>query len=123
MSGSSGIRMIVSGPTIESWFPAEKGRTCTVTLCRSVVNAVSCSRMMAEVPKADVVVTNPTHFAVALKYLEGRHQAPVVVAKGTDTVAERIKELARENGVPQLEAPPDRFTFILCAASRLSRSR
>jgi flagellar biosynthetic protein FlhB len=63
-------------------------------------------RMMAAVPKADVVVTNPTHFAVALKYLEGRHRAPVVVAKGADSVAEKIKELARENGVPQLEAPP-----------------
>lgn len=63
-------------------------------------------RMMSAVPKADVVVTNPTHFAVALKYMEGRHRAPVVVAKGTDTVAEKIKELAREHGVPQLEAPP-----------------
>ncbi len=63
-------------------------------------------RMMAAVPKADVVVTNPTHFAVALKYVEGRHRAPVVVAKGTDAVAERIKALARANAVPQLEAPP-----------------
>ncbi len=63
-------------------------------------------RMMAAVPKADVVVTNPTHFAVALKYMEGRHRAPVVVAKGVDAVAEKIKELAREAGVPQLEAPP-----------------
>jgi flagellar biosynthetic protein FlhB len=63
-------------------------------------------RMMAAVPKADVVVTNPTHFAVALKYLEGRHRAPVVVAKGVDEVAERIKALAAEHGVPRLEAPP-----------------
>jgi flagellar biosynthetic protein FlhB len=63
-------------------------------------------RMMAAVPKADVVVTNPTHFAVALKYMEGRHQAPVLVAKGADAVAEKIRELAREHGVPQVEAPP-----------------
>jgi flagellar biosynthesis protein FlhB len=63
-------------------------------------------RMMAAVPKADVVVTNPTHFAVALKYMDGRHRAPVVVAKGVDAIAEKIKELAREAGVPQLEAPP-----------------
>jgi flagellar biosynthetic protein FlhB len=63
-------------------------------------------RMMVAVPKADVVITNPTHFAVALKYMEARHRAPVVVAKGADVVAEKIKELARENGVPQLEAPP-----------------
>jgi flagellar biosynthesis protein FlhB len=63
-------------------------------------------RMMAAVPKADVVVTNPSHFAVALKYMEGRHRAPVVVAKGADGVAAKIKDLARESGVPQLEAPP-----------------
>ena len=63
-------------------------------------------RMMAAVPKADVVVTNPTHFAVALKYLEARHRAPMVVAKGVDAVADRIRELAQEHGVPQLEAPP-----------------
>jgi flagellar biosynthetic protein FlhB len=63
-------------------------------------------RMMAAVPKADVVVTNPTHVAVALKYIEGRHRAPVVVAKGADAIAEKIKELAREHGVPRLEAPP-----------------
>jgi flagellar biosynthetic protein FlhB len=63
-------------------------------------------RMMAAVPKADVVVTNPTHFAIAIKYLEDRHRAPVVVAKGMDAVATRIREIAREAGVPQLEAPP-----------------
>jgi flagellar biosynthetic protein FlhB len=73
---------------------------------RKVQREMARRRMMAAVPKADVVVTNPTHFAVALKYLEERHRAPVVVAKGMDDVAARIRELARENGVPQLEAPP-----------------
>jgi flagellar biosynthetic protein FlhB len=73
---------------------------------RSAQRDMARKRMMAAIPKADVVVTNPTHFAVALKYMEGRHRAPVVVAKGADTLAERIKEIARENGVPQLEAPP-----------------
>jgi flagellar biosynthetic protein FlhB len=63
-------------------------------------------RMMAEVPKADVVVTNPTHYAVALKYSEGKMGAPRVVAKGADAVAARIREIAAENGVPLLEAPP-----------------
>jgi len=63
-------------------------------------------RMMAAVPKADVVVTNPSHFAVAIKYLEDRHRAPVVVAKGMDAVAARIREIAAEAGVPLLEAPP-----------------
>ncbi|MGR4869651.1 flagellar biosynthesis protein FlhB [Variovorax sp. LARHSF232] len=63
-------------------------------------------RMMAEVPKADIVVTNPTHFAVALKYLDGDMRAPRVVAKGVDRVALRIRELAKEHGVALLEAPP-----------------
>ena len=63
-------------------------------------------RMMSEVPTADVVVTNPTHFAVALKYSDGAMRAPKVVAKGADAVAARIRELAKENNVPLLEAPP-----------------
>ncbi len=63
-------------------------------------------RMMAEVPTADVVVTNPTHYAVALKYSEGKMGAPRVVAKGADAVAAKIRELAAEHQVPLLEAPP-----------------
>jgi flagellar biosynthesis protein FlhB len=63
-------------------------------------------RMMAEVPTADVVVTNPTHYAVALKYTEGKMGAPRVVAKGADAVAAKIRELAAEHQIPLLEAPP-----------------
>lgn len=63
-------------------------------------------RMMAEIPTADVVVTNPTHYAVALKYSEGKMRAPVVVAKGTDEVAAKIREIAAEHKVAMLEAPP-----------------
>jgi flagellar biosynthetic protein FlhB len=63
-------------------------------------------RMMAEVPTADVVVTNPTHYAVALKYTDGQGGAPRVVAKGTDEVAAKIRELAAEHKVTMLEAPP-----------------
>ncbi|HEY1043757.1 MAG TPA: flagellar biosynthesis protein FlhB [Telluria sp.] len=63
-------------------------------------------RMMADVPTADVVVTNPTHFAVALKYEDGKRGAPRVVAKGTDDVAAKIREIAREHKVAMLEAPP-----------------
>lgn len=63
-------------------------------------------RMMAAVPKADVVVTNPTHFAVALKYEASSMGAPTVVAKGADHVAAAIRELAAEHKVPMLEAPP-----------------
>ena len=63
-------------------------------------------RMMSEIPTADVVITNPTHYAVALKYSEGKMRAPRVVAKGADAVAARIRELAAEHKVPLLEAPP-----------------
>ena len=63
-------------------------------------------RMMAEVPKADIIVTNPTHFAVALKYRDQEMRAPRVIAKGADLVALRIRALAEEHKIPVLEAPP-----------------
>lgn len=73
---------------------------------RSQQREMARRRMMSEVPKADVVVTNPTHFAVALKYDRERMGAPQVVAKGTALIAQRIRELAAENKVPVVEAPP-----------------
>ena len=62
-------------------------------------------RMMAAVPEADVVITNPTHYAVALKYTSGEMAAPVVVAKGVDNLALRIREVAKDNDVPIVENP------------------
>lgn len=73
---------------------------------RSMQREVARRRMMSEIPTADVVVTNPTHYAVALKYSEGAMRAPRVVAKGADLVAARIREEARNHHVPILEAPP-----------------
>jgi len=73
---------------------------------RNAAREMARKRMMAAVPKADVVVTNPNHFAVAIRYMQDRHRAPRVVAKGMDEVAARIRELAAQNGVPLLEAPP-----------------
>jgi len=73
---------------------------------RRVQQEMSRRRMMQEVPKADVIVTNPTHYAVALRYDENRMRAPTVVAKGTDLVALRIREIAAEHRVPVVEAPP-----------------
>lgn len=64
------------------------------------------NRMIASVPTADVVVTNPTHFAVALKYDPVTMQAPIVVAKGQELLALRIREVARKHSVPVLEEPP-----------------
>jgi flagellar biosynthetic protein FlhB len=63
-------------------------------------------RMMQEVPKADVVITNPTHFAIALKYDGSKMDAPVVIAKGMDYTAQRIKEIAKEHGVVTMENKP-----------------
>ncbi len=63
-------------------------------------------RMMSSVPKATVVVTNPTHYAVALEWDEVKMEAPVVTAKGADLIAKRIREIAIENGVPIMENPP-----------------
>ncbi|MEW6164187.1 MAG: flagellar biosynthesis protein FlhB [Pseudomonadota bacterium] len=73
---------------------------------RSQQRELARNRMMSEVPKADVVVTNPTHFAVAIKYDSEKMGAPQIVAKGMNLVAQKIRELASENNVPVLELPP-----------------
>ncbi|MFD2190260.1 flagellar biosynthesis protein FlhB [Pistricoccus aurantiacus] len=73
---------------------------------RSQQQAMARGRMMSKVPEADVIVTNPTHYAVALAYDETGMGAPRVVAKGADQVAARIRELGREHRIPLLEAPP-----------------
>jgi flagellar biosynthetic protein FlhB len=73
---------------------------------RQQQQAMARARMMTEVPRADVIVTNPTHFAVALVYRESDMRAPRVVAKGRDQVALRIRELGEAHAVPVLNAPP-----------------
>jgi flagellar biosynthetic protein FlhB len=80
--------------------PQVKGRI------RSMQREMARRRMMANIPTADVVVTNPTHYSVALSYNEKRMGAPIVVAKGSHLLAARIREIALENNVPILEAPP-----------------
>jgi flagellar biosynthetic protein FlhB len=80
--------------------PEMKGRI------REAQQALARGRMMQEVPTADVVVTNPTHYAVALRYDEKKHRAPIVVAKGVELIALKIREIAAEHGVPVIEAPP-----------------
>ncbi len=80
--------------------PEVKGRI------RSMQREAARRRMMAAIPTADVVVTNPTHYSVALKYSENGMRAPTVVAKGSNLIAQRIREIAVENHVPILEAPP-----------------
>jgi flagellar biosynthetic protein FlhB len=73
---------------------------------RAMQREVAQRRMMQEIPKADVVITNPTHYAVALRYDAERMAAPVVVAKGVELVAGQIRSVATANNVPLFEAPP-----------------
>ncbi|ADD69593.1 flagellar biosynthetic protein FlhB [Denitrovibrio acetiphilus DSM 12809] len=80
--------------------PHVKGRI------RSIQREMARKRMMDDVPKSDVVVTNPTHFAVALKYSPGEDRAPVVMAKGQRLMALRIKEIAKQSGILVHEDPP-----------------
>jgi len=80
--------------------PMVKGRI------RSMQREMARRRMMEAIPTADVVVTNPTHYSVALKYSDNGMRAPTVVAKGSHLIAQRIREIAAENNVPILEAPP-----------------
>ena len=80
--------------------PMVKGRI------RQIQREMAQRRMMDEVPKADVVITNPTHFAVALLYKQGEMRAPKVTAKGRGEIAARIRALAKENGIPLVENPP-----------------
>ena len=79
--------------------PAIKGKI------RQLRQARMRKRMMAAVPKASVVITNPTHFAIALKYERGMN-APVCVAKGIDLIARKIREVAEAHGIPVIENPP-----------------
>lgn len=80
--------------------PHVKGRI------RQQQQAMARRRMMSKVPTADVIVTNPTHYAVALSYQQDSMAAPTVIAKGADQVAARIRELGDEHRIPRLEAPP-----------------
>jgi len=72
---------------------------------RSMQREIAFRRMMQEVPKADVIVTNPTHYAVALRYDQNSMRAPKVVAKGADLIAGNIRRVGVEAGVPIVQAP------------------
>lgn len=91
---------------IRDEYKETEGRPEVKSRIRNLQREVAQRRMMQEVPKADVVVTNPTHFAVALRYDAERMAAPRVVARGADLLALRLRQVAVEHGVPLLEAPP-----------------
>ena len=88
---------------VKEEYKETEGNPETKQRIRSKQREISTRRMLSEVPKADVVITNPTHYAVAISYDSNKAPAPVVVAKGQDYLAQRIKEVARENGVELVE--------------------
>jgi flagellar biosynthetic protein FlhB len=73
---------------------------------RKIQKEVAQRRMMADVPKADVIITNPTHIAIALKYAPEKYAAPIMLAKGQDYVATRIREIAMQHNIPIVENKP-----------------
>ncbi|WP_266171329.1 flagellar biosynthesis protein FlhB [Dyella subtropica] len=93
--------------------PELKGRI------RQMQHQMARKRMMQELPKADVVVVNPTHFAVALRYDDGRMRAPRVIAKGVDVLAQQIRLVAGAHRIPLVEAPP--LARALYATTELGR--
>jgi flagellar biosynthetic protein FlhB len=91
---------------------------------RQIQRQMARQRMMASVPEADVVVTNPTHLAVALKYDPDQMDAPTVLAKGQRLIAEKIKQIAREHGIPIIEDKPlARSLYKLCDVGDLIPAR
>lgn len=91
---------------IKDEFKETEGRPEVKSKIRAMQQQIATRRMMEDVPTADVVITNPTHFAVALKYDDDKMGAPKVIAKGRNIIAARIRELAEENNVPLFSAPP-----------------
>ena len=99
-------KLRMSRDEVKREFKEQEGDPHVKARVRSIQREMARRRMMAEIPGADVVVTNPTHYAVALKYDAGKMGAPVVVAKGRGEIALKIRALASEHRVPMLEAPP-----------------
>lgn len=99
-------QLMMTKQELRDEYKETEGKPEVKSKLRSMQREMANRRMMQAVPKADVIITNPTHFAVALKYEEGKMKAPIVVAKGSDEVAFRIIELGKQHAVPTISAPP-----------------
>ncbi|MFX4261941.1 flagellar biosynthesis protein FlhB [Pelotomaculum propionicicum] len=95
--------LMMSKQEVKEEFRQSEGDPHIKARQREMRRSMSMNKIITEVPQATVVVTNPTHLAVALKYRQGEMSAPVVVAKGADWLAERIRDIARDNKVPLVE--------------------
>jgi len=100
------VDLMMSRQEIKDEQRQSEGDVFTKSAMRRMARRLMQKQMLAAVPTADVVVTNPTHYAVALKYERGVDKAPVILAKGENGLAKRIKALAAENGVPMVENRP-----------------
>lgn len=99
-------RLKMSHQEVRQEFKEAEGNVEVKGRIKARMREMAKKRMLAAVPGADLVVMNPTHYAVALKYVEGGMAAPKVVAKGADLLAMKIRDLAREHKVPVLQSPP-----------------
>jgi len=99
-------KMKMTKQELKEEFKESEGDPHIKSQIRSIQQAMARKRMMAEVPKADVIVTNPTHISVAIRYDSTQMEAPVIIAKGADLVAMKIREVARNNNIPIIENPP-----------------
>lgn len=98
-------KMMMTKQEVKEEHKQREGDPMIKSRIRRIQREMASKRMMAEIPKADVVITNPTHIAVVLKYSENL-PAPQIVAMGADHVAEKIKEIAREHNIPIVENKP-----------------
>lgn len=91
---------------IKEEYKQTEGDPLVKSKIREKQRRIAMSRMIQEVPQADVIITNPTHIAVAIKYDSNLYEAPYIIAKGVDIVAENIKNVAKENSIPIIENKP-----------------
>jgi flagellar biosynthetic protein FlhB len=99
-------KLKMSKQEIKEEYKMTEGNPLVKSKIREKQRQMSLRRMITEVPKADVVITNPTHYAIAIKYDSKKAEAPIVVAKGVDLIAQKIKEIAKDNNVPTVENRP-----------------
>lgn len=99
-------KMKMTKQELKEEFKESEGDPHIKAQIRAIQQEMARKRMMAEVPKADVVITNPTHLAVAIRYEAKKMDSPMVVAKGADHLAMKIREIARANNIPLVENPP-----------------
>lgn len=99
-------KMRMSMQEVKDEYKETEGKPEVKSKIRQLQREMTQRRMMADVPEADVVITNPTHYSVALKYQADAMGAPIMVAKGSDEVALKIREIAKKHNVPRMQAPP-----------------